>query len=326
MKTCPQCGKEMADTVKFCINCGYQFPVTESQPTQPQPEQGPVQAASQSAASQPQPEPAPQPTPGQASPTPDQAGPTPNYQQQAAPGAGAPAAPNETLEKAKHASRNYWGWLIRSVAHPSDDSIGGNKFFGLASMVLMALFDMIAFVKLLSNATSAASGFVSNTESGFNSLFGTDSTAATQAASQASSSIIFGTGIRLLVLFFVINIAIFSAGYFAQRVIAPKQQGYLQAMTEYGRYLALPVFFSAAIAILGLLGGLAVSWILMILMILSYSIQSIAMYQIALSHGKKAGFDSLYSILLINVLLSIVIGLIVAIFGGSVFTMLENLF
>ena len=317
MKTCPQCGKEMADTVKFCINCGYQFPVTESQPTQPQPEQGPVQAAPQSAASQPQPEPAPQPTPGQA-------GPTPNYQQQAAPAA--PAAPNETLEKAKHASRNYWGWLLRSVAHPSDDSIGGNKFFGLASMVLMALFDMIAFVKLLSNATSAASGFVSNTESGLNGLFGTDSTAATQAANQASSSIIFGTGIRLLVLFFVINIAIFSAGYFAQRVIAPKQQGYLQAMTEYGRYLALPVFFSAAIAIIGLLGGVAVSWLLVILMILSYSIQSIAMYQIALSHGKKSGFDSLYSILLINVLLSIVISLIVAIFGGSIFTMLENLF
>lgn len=324
MKECPQCGQTQDDAVKFCINCGYKFEAniaaatpaanaaaaaTPTPAAQPAPQQ---QAQTQAQATGPQQTPPTPPTPPFTQPTGAQ---TP------------PPAPNETIEKAKHASRNYWGWLVRCLAHPSDDAIGGDKFFGLASLLLISLFNTLALVKPLANATGAASGAVSQAESGFNSLFGTNSTAASSYASQTAGSVVFGTGLRLILLFVVLHLVIFSCAYLAQRVVAPQKFGYLEAMTEFGRYLALPVFFSAVSAVIGFLGGVYTVGLTGLLMAVSFGIENIAFYQIALSHGKKqGGLDSVYGILFVSLLMGFCVLLVLTIFGGSIVSMLGDIF
>ncbi len=168
---------------------------------------------------------------------------------------------------------------------------------------------------------------MSQAESGINNIFGTNSTAASSYASQTAGSVVFGTGLRLILLFIVIHIVIFSCAYLAQRVVASQKFGYLDAMTEFGRYLALPVFFSAVSAVIGFLGGIYTVGLTMLLMMLSFGMENIAFYQIALSHGKKkGGLDSQYSILFVSILMGICVLLVLTIFGGSIMSMLGNIF
>lgn len=286
MKTCPQCGAEQALDAKFCTKCGYQFAMT-----------APGSA----------PDPASQPAPSQ--PSTGQPGPTP---------ASAPTQPNENLEKAKALGKSYWAWLVAGFKHPGRPVQASSQWFGLLSIGLIGLFNMIAVIRPLANTVNSVGSSLSSSVGG---LFSSQ----VQEASSTASSAIFGTGFRMLILFIVIGIALATSAWLGKRVISGAASGYLEGLTEFAYRISPALLLSAIAAVIGLLSGLMGLPLILLLIGAEYALQNIAFFQMALTQPTYRGMDPQYSLFLITMLTGIVNIILFMLFGSSLFDMLGNL-
>lgn len=282
MKTCPQCGAEQALDAKFCTKCGYKFPVAEAA----------VGSQNQTSESAPQPAASQQP---------------------------APAQTNESLQKAKALGQGYWSWFVAGLKHPGQPTENANKWYGLISLGLIGLFNMIAVIRPLANTVNSVT---SNYGGSIDSAFGTN---VEQQANQVAGSTLFGTGVRMFILFVVIGIVLGTAAWLADLVISRQSTNYLVGLTNFGFRVSPSLLVSAIAALIGLFSGITGLILIFLLFVLNYALQNIAFFQMALEHPAKTGMDPQYSIFLINLGTSIINIIVFIVFGSSLFSMLSHL-
>ncbi|WP_125704289.1 DUF6574 domain-containing protein [Lacticaseibacillus daqingensis] len=291
MKTCPQCGSEQALAAKFCTNCGFNFAEAAA-------EAKPVEAKTQPVAK------------------PDAASTT----------AAAPTTPssttrsNESLDKVKQAGLNYWAWLLAGIKKPSRSDGTGHPYFGLASLALVTLFTTIAFLKPLVSGANMAN----NASSSLESLFGGSASGFSESVSQTTGSLVFGTGFRLFILLAAIQFVSFLGAYLVHRTLSKTKTPFLASLNNYEQRLSITVLISAAAALLSLIGGVSIIFLLVLMIALNLLFQSVAFYQYGLSSPAKNGLDSLYLLVLITLGMTLINLILFGIFGSSLFSMLSS--
>ncbi|WP_262314787.1 zinc ribbon domain-containing protein [Lacticaseibacillus parakribbianus] len=291
MKTCPQCGAQQEESAKFCTNCGFNFAQAAQQPAEPTPVQAqPEQAQPEQA--QPQ-QPTPQPTP-----------------------APQPAQPqSDSLANAKQAGLNYWSWLIASVKRPTASDLTGGRYYGLVSLLLIAFFTTVSIVKPMFSAA--------NTVSSAANIFGEN---VSSAVSSTANSAVWGAGFRLFILLACVDFVLFLGAFLGRRAITGQPSDFWGLLTRYQQRVGISVFLSFAAAVLGLFAGAATITVIALIISLNFVFQTVAFYQVALGTPQKGGMDPVYTLVLINVGMTIVNLLIITVFGSSLVDMVQHLF
>lgn len=140
MQTCPNYGKENALDSKFCIYFGAKLTgIADSFTEEPKEEVVAAQAAEPEKVVETIPEPIQEKAqPVQPDEQPQQQQPNPEPTQ--------PVQPNPNVEATKQFSAGYWTFFVDSLKHPFKINHGYNKYFGLVSLLLNAVFISLATI------------------------------------------------------------------------------------------------------------------------------------------------------------------------------------
>lgn len=289
MKTCPNCGSQQPENVKFCTNCGFAFP-TETDQTSVQ------ESAQKQSKTEPEP--------------------TKFQQQYAQP----QETKNENVEQAKSFAKNYWTYFLNAIKHPTLLE-KGHKYFGFTTIILFGLFNAL-FVKLLMNNVASS---VTSVVDRANSLTGalSESTSSRDAVRAGQSSLESGLYVKLFFLTLLVFAIYVLIGFFVRNVVLGDKTDTLMTFTNrFTHYLMVNLALSVISMILMLVGmkGAAVFTYLLMAIVMS-----VAFILSMIVDTNPIKIDRLYGVVIGQLLLALVIFIIMTVFAVSLASNLTSI-
>ncbi|CAM2845156.1 zinc ribbon domain-containing protein [Dellaglioa algida] len=292
MKTCPNCGSQQPENVKFCTNCGFAFPAEPGktpvqEPTKAQSEQEPTKFQQQYAQ--------PQETKN----------------------------PNENVEQAKSFAKDYWFYFLNAVKHPTILE-NGHKYFGFATIILFALFNDL-FVKLLMNSVARSVTSAVDSTKSFLSAFGESTTtgSSSDAVSAGQATLESGLYAKLFFLTLIVFAIYVLIGFFVRNVVLGDKTDTLMSFTNrFTHYLMVNLGLSVVSMVLMLSGMKGAAVFIYFLMAL---IMSVAFILAIVIDTNPVKIDRLYGVVIGQLLLAFVVFIIMTVFAVSLASNLTSI-
>lgn len=291
MKTCPNCGSQQPENVKFCTNCGFAFPaepgkapVQETIKTQPQNEQEPTKFQQQYAKPQ--------------------------------------ETKNENVEQAKSFAKDYWFYFLNAVKHPTLLE-NGHKYFDFTTIILFALFNDL-FVKLLMNSVArSVTSAVDSTKSLFSAFSESATTSSRDAVSAGQATLESGLYAKLFFLTLIVFAIYVLIGFFVRNVVLGDKTDTLMSFTNrFTHYLMVNLGLSVISMVLMLSGMKGAAVFIYFLMAL---IMSVAFILAIVIDTNPVKIDRLYGVVIGQLLLAFVVFIIMTVFAVSLASNLTSI-
>lgn len=224
--------------------------------------------------------------------------------------------PMPTPAPAATGGLNYFQWLMNGLKHPSHIYVKANKYFGLITLLLVAIVNSVT-VAIIGNQYSSAALSAANK----NNYGQYDTTSAQNSVSQT----ITGITLRLIILLVVINLVIFTTAFCVRKYSAHSRVNYLTMMTAYSQQLASVLAVGLLGLLLSFMGGDKMNIAAGVLILIGYTMQMVAMFHTSLAETPVASLDNYFVLVIADLLMLLVIGFLIRFFGDSVKSLVINL-
>lgn len=284
MQTCPNCGKENALDSKFCIYCGAKLTGIADSVTE-EPEEAVAAAQSAEPEKEKIVEPIPEPIQEKVQPA-QPVQPDPQPQPAAEPTQ--PVQPNPNVEATKQFSAGYWTFFVDSLKHPFKINHGYNKYFGLVSLLLNAIFISLATI------FAAKAGLGSSTQ--YIDQFMGEGTASSFGFMGFIDGFLTSGGM----IFATASVAHLAIYFF----LGDKRNSYLQNLTIFAHFVSFALLLDVVAFFFGMIGNPVM---VMLCIFVGFLVYLLSFFAIIIKSPNNDGLDHFYVIMIAMVILVIVI-------------------
>lgn len=275
IKICPNCGSTVDASAKFCTSCGNnlsEITATEANlKGKEKVESEPIEAVES----------------------------TVNDQQKTAIQSSDNAQENPKVDATKEYARGYWSYLLDSVKHPFAIKKKFHSYFGLTSLLIMALFSALAVFMTVRNAVTGLTGIVDNFT----------------GANTSQNNLGFGSFLGILLMLVAFNIITATVSYVVTYgFLGDKRNNYLSSLNDFAHFCNFSVFTSGAACLFSFIHG--TTGVVTFLLIVTMLFLNTAFIAAVFHAQATTNFDRIYAYLLGTIILTVTYLILFAIFGS----------
>jgi hypothetical protein len=218
-------------------------------------------------------------------------------------------------EQAKAAGRNYWQYFVDSLLHPLNTDTDAHPYFGLVSLAILTVistFNLWRFFANINDGITAVvrwfatfSNLVDGGSESVDSMVSSVMTAQVQQGIATAIGHVSGAACFKFFLFFaVIVFAYMGLAFGVRRLISGDNKEFLAFTVDFGRIFAPMIVVTLLIAVFSMSGSMKLAiWLLS----LNGIIFNVGFVANSVHQRKATGFDVLFAVVIIDVIMSLIV-------------------